>query len=201
MDNYKKGNKFGGGKKFGGGGRKFGGDRGGRSFGGGGGGRGGDRPDMHKAVCTDCGNNCEVPFRPTGEKPIFCSDCFKGKRDDNPRGSRDRSGRDSKPRFVSKTSNQGGANKDTTNYKAQFEMLNTKLNTIIKALAPADPKESKDIIISKAEKIEKSEKTKKAPKKGVDKASLKKAVKKTAVKKPAAKKKVVVKKKVTKKKK
>ena len=46
---------------------------GGRNFGGG---RGFDRPTLHKAVCHDCGRECEVPFRPTGSKPVFCRDCF-----------------------------------------------------------------------------------------------------------------------------
>lgn len=41
----------------------------------------GDRPSfgekrMFPAVCDTCGKNCEVPFRPTGEKPIYCRDCF-----------------------------------------------------------------------------------------------------------------------------
>lgn len=35
------------------------------------------RPTMHRAVCDECGKDCEVPFRPTGDKPIYCSDCFK----------------------------------------------------------------------------------------------------------------------------
>jgi CxxC-x17-CxxC domain-containing protein len=28
------------------------------------------------AVCDECGDNCEVPFRPTGERPVLCSACF-----------------------------------------------------------------------------------------------------------------------------
>ena len=40
------------------------------------GGRGGDR-EMHSAVCSNCGKNCEVPFEPTGSKPVYCFDCFK----------------------------------------------------------------------------------------------------------------------------
>ena len=68
---------------FGGGSRGFGGgSRGG--FGGGSRGFGGDRRDrdsrpaeMHQAVCDGCGNDCEVPFRPTSGKPVYCSDCFK----------------------------------------------------------------------------------------------------------------------------
>jgi CxxC-x17-CxxC domain-containing protein len=37
----------------------------------------GERPMMHSAVCASCGKNCEVPFRPTGDKPIYCSFCFE----------------------------------------------------------------------------------------------------------------------------
>ena len=41
--------------------------------------RGGDRgrPQMHPAVCSNCGKDCEVPFRPTGDRSIYCSNCFK----------------------------------------------------------------------------------------------------------------------------
>ncbi len=67
----------GGGGGFGGGGGRFG-NRGGA--GGGGSGFGG-RPTMHKAVCSECHNECEVPFRPAPGKPVFCSNCFK--RDDH----------------------------------------------------------------------------------------------------------------------
>jgi len=43
--------------------------------------RGGFRGDrgereMHKAVCADCGNDCEVPFKPSGDKPVYCRECF-----------------------------------------------------------------------------------------------------------------------------
>jgi CxxC-x17-CxxC domain-containing protein len=37
----------------------------------------GERPQMHSAVCATCGKRCEVPFRPTGDKPIYCSFCFE----------------------------------------------------------------------------------------------------------------------------
>jgi len=35
---------------------------------------------MHKAVCSECGVECEVPFKPTEGKPVFCRDCFRKKR-------------------------------------------------------------------------------------------------------------------------
>ena len=68
----------------------FGGDRGGRGGGFGGrgggfGGRGGDRDRgpvvMTKAVCDQCHKPCEVPFRPTAGKPVYCKDCFGGKKE------------------------------------------------------------------------------------------------------------------------
>jgi len=112
--------------------KRFGNDRGGnKSFGAG---RDRDNGTVHKAVCSDCGSNCEVPFRPTGDKPIFCSDCFRDKRSDGPergnkRFSNDRGGNKN---FGDKRSNNGG--KDTTNYKLQFEILNTKMDKILNAL-------------------------------------------------------------------
>jgi CxxC-x17-CxxC domain-containing protein len=51
-----------------------GGGRGGR--GGGRGGQGGPRREMHKAVCTLCGCDTQVPFEPTPGKPIRCRDCM-----------------------------------------------------------------------------------------------------------------------------
>jgi CxxC-x17-CxxC domain-containing protein len=56
-------------KKAAGGG---GGGRGG--FGGGGGGK-----EMFSVVCSECGKPAQVPFKPRGDRPVYCSDCF-GKR-------------------------------------------------------------------------------------------------------------------------
>ena len=61
---------------FGGDRRSSGGFGGGRSGGFGGGRPSGDR-EMHDATCNSCGNSCQVPFRPNGSKPIYCSNCFK----------------------------------------------------------------------------------------------------------------------------
>ena len=38
-----------------------------------------DRPprEMHKATCGDCGNECEIPFEPRNDKPVYCNDCFQ----------------------------------------------------------------------------------------------------------------------------
>jgi len=98
---FNKGKQFGGGRpSFGGSRPSFGGGRpsfgGGRpSFGGNrgfGGGRDGGRPAMHKATCSECGDECELPFRPTGDRPVFCSSCF------DKQGGGDRSSKFSGPR-------------------------------------------------------------------------------------------------------
>lgn len=36
---------------------------------------------MHSAVCATCGNECQIPFKPTGERPVYCSSCFEKSRD------------------------------------------------------------------------------------------------------------------------
>jgi len=32
-----------------------------------------------KAVCAKCGKECELPFRPTGDRPVYCKDCFSAR--------------------------------------------------------------------------------------------------------------------------
>ena len=40
--------------------------------------------EMHKAVCDECKQECEVPFKPTPGKSVFCKECFR-KKNPNPR--------------------------------------------------------------------------------------------------------------------
>lgn len=39
-----------------------------------------NRRPMHKAVCADCGKDCEVPFRPSANRPVYCKVCYAGRR-------------------------------------------------------------------------------------------------------------------------
>jgi len=32
--------------------------------------------EMHKAICSECKKECEVPFQPIEGKPVYCKDCF-----------------------------------------------------------------------------------------------------------------------------
>ena len=36
--------------------------------------------DMHKATCSECGQECEVPFKPMEGKPVFCKECYRKKK-------------------------------------------------------------------------------------------------------------------------
>ncbi len=37
--------------------------------------------EMHKAVCSDCKQECEVPFKPRGDRPIYCKECYSKRKD------------------------------------------------------------------------------------------------------------------------
>lgn len=32
---------------------------------------------MFPVKCADCGKDTQVPFEPRGDKPVYCSDCFR----------------------------------------------------------------------------------------------------------------------------
>ena len=40
------------------------------------GGNGGPR-EYFAAVCSRCGNQAQVPFKPHMDRPVYCSDCFR----------------------------------------------------------------------------------------------------------------------------
>lgn len=109
--------------RSGGGGRSR--DFGRRDFGG-----RGDR-QMHKAICSNCGKECEVPFKPTGSKPVFCSDCFEkngGSSDVRRFGGGDRGPR--RPSFEGRGSGQ-------TQNSSQLGEINAKLDKILAMLGPS----------------------------------------------------------------
>jgi CxxC-x17-CxxC domain-containing protein len=95
---------------------------------------------LYKAICADCGQECEVPFKPTGSKPVYCRSCFKqnealesdNRFDDHRRKPMGR------PRFDSRrgpgpgpggfSGGGGGASREA------LEEINRKLDKIIEAL-------------------------------------------------------------------
>ena len=47
----------------------------------GGGGFSGRPREMYKATCADCKKECEVPFKPSGDRPVYCKDCFSKRKE------------------------------------------------------------------------------------------------------------------------
>ena len=39
--------------------------------------------EMHKTTCSECGKECEVPFKPVEGRPVYCKECFMKKREED----------------------------------------------------------------------------------------------------------------------
>ena len=77
--------------------------------------------EMHSVTCDKCGQRCEVPFRPTAGKPVYCSNCFKKD------GSSESKAIFRKERFAA-TGSDGEFGKE-------LDGINRKLDLILDALA------------------------------------------------------------------
>lgn len=54
----------------------------------GGGSRGyGGARELYTATCASCGREARVPFQPRGDRPVYCSDCFRGQSNGGGRSS------------------------------------------------------------------------------------------------------------------
>jgi CxxC-x17-CxxC domain-containing protein len=42
--------------------------------------------EMFSATCSSCGKEAQVPFQPSGDKPVYCSDCFQQRGGGSSRG-------------------------------------------------------------------------------------------------------------------
>jgi CxxC-x17-CxxC domain-containing protein len=38
------------------------------------------RKQMYPVTCAQCGKQTEVPFEPRGDRPVYCSDCYRKNR-------------------------------------------------------------------------------------------------------------------------
>jgi CxxC-x17-CxxC domain-containing protein len=85
---------------------------------------------MFDVVCSECGNDCKVPFKPSTDKPIYCDNCFASKKNDRPERSESRGDRFEKPAYVSRPRNEGGAS-NNEDMKKQFAELNAKIDRLV----------------------------------------------------------------------
>lgn len=44
--------------------------------------RGGGSREYFAVICSECGNQAQVPFKPRMDRPVYCSDCFRKVRPD-----------------------------------------------------------------------------------------------------------------------
>ncbi len=102
-----------------------------------------DRPkQMHQATCSECGKPCEVPFKPTGEKPVYCTACFSTRRPDgDSRGPRkdfgdrgDRKPFGSRPSYQSTPRPSMAPSSDNGETKKQLAEISGKLDRLISAM-------------------------------------------------------------------
>lgn len=118
-----------------------------------------DRP-MFQATCASCGGRCEVPFRPSGDKPIYCKACFGGR---------------NTPRLAAATDNYG----------PQLKAISDKLDRLLTALGQTAPKaEAKPTAKVEAKPVAEEKPAKKEEK---AKAEKKSAAAKAPADKPAKK--------------
>ncbi|MEK7608238.1 MAG: CxxC-x17-CxxC domain-containing protein [Patescibacteria group bacterium] len=89
---------------------------------------------MYPAICAECGNKCEVPFRPNGRKPVYCLNCF-GK---NERGeSRPLPTNDFRERTPSSPATFKPQNEDRRldDIKRQLDTIYSKLENILQVVS------------------------------------------------------------------
>jgi CxxC-x17-CxxC domain-containing protein len=85
---------------------------------------------MFEATCSDCGNACQVPFKPTGRRPVLCTTCFrKDGGSERPSFGEKRAPRE--PRFGGSSNDQS---RDIQQLKEQLRTVNEKLDTILELL-------------------------------------------------------------------
>ncbi len=97
--------------------------------------RGGDRersgrPELFSAICSNCGKPCELPFRPNGDRPVFCRDCFDKKDDARGHSTFQRTER---PREFRSPSRENGSH-DSSELKKQIANLEFKMDKMLKML-------------------------------------------------------------------
>ncbi|HYD03910.1 MAG TPA: CxxC-x17-CxxC domain-containing protein [Alphaproteobacteria bacterium] len=88
--------------------------------------------ELFETECAKCGKNCDVPFLPKNNKPVYCRSCFRGTTpEESGRGpSRDRDSR-GRDRFDSREERPFRSSGPS---QADIDDINRKLDKIMKAL-------------------------------------------------------------------
>lgn len=102
----------------------------------------GVKPTLFKVNCTECGTPCQVPFKPTGDRPVLCRECFTGsdsapKKSKFERPSYERPTFDRSARPAPGDRRPGGPDP----VKAELDKINAKLDRILTILDDMDEEE------------------------------------------------------------
>ena len=104
--------------------------------------------ELFEATCASCGTRCEVPFKPSGLKPVYCRDCFRKQENEGPARPafrRESSDRPARPAFQRDDSARpmrppfrrpdavAGPVRDG-NLEKELEKINLKLDRILRTL-------------------------------------------------------------------
>jgi CxxC-x17-CxxC domain-containing protein len=74
--------------------------------------RGGERDNnfrersFTKVTCSDCRKECEVPFKPSGDRPVYCKDCFAKRKESRGEPRENRGDRPNEQVFIPERSNR-----------------------------------------------------------------------------------------------
>ena len=98
-----------------------------------------DSGQKFDAICAQCGKPCQVPFRPNGKKPVYCSVCF-GEQRQTPSNKEGFPRRDAAPAgsFRPRSDAPYGAprtdDRGIADLKRQIDVMTSKLDNILKLL-------------------------------------------------------------------
>ena len=106
--------------------------------------RGGGDREMFRTTCSNCGKDCEVPFKPSGSRPVLCNDCFRNAGGNDTRRSEGRGG--GRPSFGGSSNSRDRSDRPQLN--EQLEALNAKLDRILKLLDQDTPPKQKKALKS-----------------------------------------------------
>jgi CxxC-x17-CxxC domain-containing protein len=95
------------------------------------GGRRSGETQLFDAICSKCGNKCQVPFRPTGQKPVYCNACYSeqlGGSRERDFSRRDNHSRSFEPRMENRVT------ENNSNVDRQIVTINSKIDSILEIL-------------------------------------------------------------------
>ena len=91
--------------------------------------------EMFDSQCAECGDRCQVPFKPNGRKPVLCSNCFRPERSQEG-GARsfDRRERSDRPERSERPAYRSTPRPENSDVVKQLRALNEKVDRILEAL-------------------------------------------------------------------